>query len=324
MGILDMFSGAGNGLIDLITPTKKPGEYCPVDCRINDIRCEACLAEQDKIRAALDELQNLEYAFEDARSSPREAEPRITKCTLCGAPIEDGEQNCPYCGEAYPAGTAAIDIPSSEAERDNILLQKASEIYNMYAALRKRGYENMNSDMKGKLPGFLGGAAGSVYFAASKFVDMSPQEIRQQSRQNGVGYRDYVMGVLQGVYKSSGDIRLQQLSDLSAQGRDIAMENSARMRAENERYRAEIRQIDQQKNQQINRLRQERLEMKKKADLDRIKSTNYYGGGSGGGSSKCCGTCKYYGAGKCCAMGGKWEGLSKNASEYCGWYDWKN
>lgn len=293
MGIMDMFQGAGSGLLNAITPTKKPGEFCVAECNINDIRCGACLAEQEKIRAAVEELQNLEFAFEDAANAPRAAdEHRITKCSLCGAPVEQAEQSCPYCGEPYPARAVTADIPTSKVEQDNMLLQKASEIYDMYAALKKRVNENKGSDMKGNLPGFLGGAATALYATTNKFVDMTSQEIRKLARQNGVSYCDYVVGVMQGVYQSAGDIRLQQLGELSEQRRNISMEYSAKQRQENQRYRAEQRQFEQERRE---RERENLMNSNKRLmEMTSRPAPKYSGGGGGGLSSKCCGTCRHF------------------------------
>lgn len=317
MNIMDLFQGMGNDLLNSITPTKKPGEFCVAECNINDIRCEACLAEQEKIRAAVDELQNLEIAFENAANNPRAAEEyRTTKCYSCGAPVEQAEQSCPYCGEPYPARAVTADIPASKMEQDNMLLQKASEIYDMYAALKKRVNENKGNDMKGKLPGFLGGAATALFATTNKFVDMTPQDIRKLARQNGVGYCDYVVGVMQGVYQGAGDIRLQQLSELSEQRRNISMEYSAKQRQENQRYRAEQQRIQSESNARIQQIRQESNQRQKE-----FRASKAAAGYSGGSSTRCCGTCRYYGAGKCCATGGRFEGWNRNASDStCGWF----
>ncbi len=283
MGIMDMFQDVGKSFLSSITPTKKPGEFCPTACNINDIRCEACLAEQDKIRAAIDELQNLEIAFENAKNNPQAAEVnRITKCFVCGAPIEKGEQSCPYCGEPYPAGAVTADIPASEMERDNMLLQKASEIYDMYAALKKRVNDNKSSDMKDKLPDFLDGAAGALFSTANKFVDMTPQEIRQLSRQNGVGYRDYVVGVMQGIYKSAGDVRFQQINEIAAKQQQI----TARYRAENQRIEAENNRIEMERQQRLRKINAEKNEIQNRMFA---KTTTY-----GVTPMHTCGDCIFY------------------------------
>lgn len=244
MGLMDMLQNAGSGLMESLTPKKKPGELCIASCNINDIRCEACLAEQEKIRAALDELQNLEAAVENARNNPQAVEKLPTKCSLCGASFEKGEQFCPYCGNKYPAGAVTADIPATEAERDNLLLQKAAETYAMYANMKKRVSENKGSDMKSKLPGFLGGAVDMVSQNYSAFADMNAQQIRQLAKQNNVDYREYIVGVIYGTYQSYGDIKMQE----AKQGMNELM---AKIKAQNERYeaedarlRAERRQID--------------------------------------------------------------------------------
>lgn len=282
MGIMDMLQNAGSSLMDSLTPKKKPGTLCIVSCTINDIRCEACLAEQEKIKASLGELQNLEAAVENARNNPQAAERRPTKCSVCGAPFEKSEQSCPYCGNKYPSGSVTADIPATEAERDNLLLQKAAETYAMYANMKKRVTENKGIDWQGKLPGFLGGALNSLLAAAGNFVDMTPQQIKQLARQNNVGYREYIEGVMQGAYKSAGDIKMQEIN-----------QKLDEMNKENERYRAEQRQIDRDLRQ---KQQQSSMESYKRqmAFLASKPAPQYSGGPGPSTTGHCCGNCQYY------------------------------
>lgn len=324
MGIMDMFQEAGSSLLNAITPTKKPGEFCLNECNINDIRCEACLAEQDKIRAAVNEWQNLEIAFENAANDPQAAEKkRITKCSLCGAPIEKSEQSCPYCGEPYPAGAVAVDIPTSKTEQDNMLLQKASEIYDIYAAIKKRVYANKGSDMKSKLPGFIGGAATVVYATANKFVDMTPQDIRRIANQNGVSYCDYVVGVMQGVYKCAGEIKIQQMNESIAEMQQQSAERQKESNERSEKRRREFEEMRQQRQEEYARHRQiederqarlKEIEQNKRKLQERMVAIRSY-------NPDCCGNCAYYmtNDSKCGRDGYK----RVSASDSCGWHKYK-
>ena len=300
MGLMDMFQNAGNSLIESLTPKKKPGELCIASCTINDIRCEACLAEQEKIRAALDELQNLESAVENARNNPQTVEKLPAKCSVCGAPFEKGEQSCPYCGNKYSVGTFAANIPATEAEQDNLLLQKAAETYAMYANIKKRVSENKSDDLKGKLPSFLGGAASMLYTTKNKFADMTPQQIKQLARQNNVSYREYITGVMQGAYQSAGDIKLrqisQQMSELSEQRRNISMEYNAKQQQENQRYRAEQQRIQSESNAKLQQMRQQHRqeEAKRQSQMAAWRTPQYSGGPGPSTTGSCCGNCRYY------------------------------
>lgn len=312
MGIMDMFQEAGSSLLNAITPTKKPGEFCLNECNINDIRCEACLAEQDKIRAAVNEWQSLAAAIENAANDPQAAEKnRITKCSLCGAPIEKSEQSCPYCGEPYPAGAVTADMPESKTEQDNMLLQKASEIYDMYAVLKKRINANRGNDMKEKLPSFIGGAATTLYTASNRFVDMSPQDIKKLAKQNGVSYCDYVVGVMQGTYQSAGTINLMNQLQLI---NNMIPESSPQQTNFAERSR----QIEAERQAKLKATRDERH----KLEMEMIKmrrAPQYSGGGGGGSSSKCCGNCKHFiAADTRCAIHNHWQPSS--ASDDCNQY----
>ena len=291
MSLMDMLQNAGSSITESLTPKKKPGELCIASCTINDIRCEACLAEQEKIRAALDELQNLEAAVENARNNPQTIEKLPTKCSLCGAPFEKGEQSCPYCGNKYPAEAVTADIPATEAEQDNLLLQKAAETYAMYANMKKRVSENKSDDLKGKLPGFLGGAVDMVSQNYSAFADMNAQQIRQLAKQNNVGYREYIIGVIYGTYQSYGDIKMQE----AKQGMNELM---AKMKAENERYAAEDARLRAERRQIDRDLRQKQQQSsmnsyKRQMEYLASKPAPQYSGGSGG-DYHCCGNCVYY------------------------------
>lgn len=336
MGIMDMFQEVGSSLLNAIVQTQKPGEFCITECNISDTRCEACLAEQEKIRAAVEELRNLESAFENAGNDPQAAEKkRITKCSLCGAPIDKSEQSCPYCSEPYPAGAVTVDIPTSKIEQDNILLQKASEIYNMYADLKKRIYDSNGNDMKDKLPGFLGGAASVLFTATNNLVDMTPQDIKKVANQNGISYCDYVVGVMQRVYQSAGEIYIQQVNDRLTESSQKSWERQQERNERSEKRKREYEEMRQQRQETYERNRQIEAERRAKIkairdeqharELERIKnSAPQYGtivGGGGGGSSHCCGNCVYYmtGDNKC----GRDTYKRITASDSCGWFKWK-
>lgn len=275
----------------------KPGKLCHKLCPVNDMRCEACLSEQQNI---IDTLENLEQIMEDLKEGKVSKAP--DKCSLCGAPFEKGAKECPYCGTAYPKSRALADIPATEFERDKLLLEKSTETFALYSELYKKqiAYKAENTE----LPSFTRNMLKFTRSLEEKSMVMTPEQIKQGAENYGVSYVAYISGVMAGTYKSIPEINMEkqaeQLQQKSAEMTRQSQERNAQMLAN--------QQARQQRAMQENAQRQAQM----------AASRSY---GYNGGATRCCGTCRYYGAGMCCATGGKYEGRSRNASDdNCGWF----
>ena len=195
----------------------KPGPLCNTQCEIDDSRCEACLAEQQAILDAFGEVQKLEQAINDFNNNPAAAavpEKKPTKCSLCGAPLEQGLRECPYCDTPYPSGALSTsspgDLPTNKIEQDNLILEKVTSAWALYAALYKKQMENNTESKKSQLPAFLRGVMGASSSKLSEYMVMTSAEIRQSAIENNVSYYDYAVGVMQGRYQSAKFIALEK------------------------------------------------------------------------------------------------------------------
>lgn len=289
----------------------KPGQLCNSRCEINDSRCEACLAEQQQVLDAMGEAQKLEQAINNLNNNPAAAavpEKKPTKCSLCGAPFEQGEKACPYCDTPYPSAALSApspeNLPTNKIEQDNLLLEKVASAWALYSALYKKQIQNNLESMKARTPGFLGGVMGAFNSKLSDTMDMNAAEIRQYANENNVSYYEYVIGVIQERYKSAKVVMLEKQNEMIKE-----------QQRRNQEYFDRNREIEQWRQDRLRQTQQERNEiMMRRAERS---APNYVGGSGGGGgsSSYCCGNCKHYmaGANECAVH--SWT--PKSASDYC-------
>ena len=322
MGIMEALLNAATG-----ASGEKPGQLCSPTCNINDTRCEACLAEQQKILDAIDEAQALELAINKLNSDPEAAagKNKFTKCSLCGAPFEKGMKSCPYCDTPYPSDAILGDVPTNKIEQDNLMLEKAAAVSALYSALYKRQTQNSQEAIKAKLPSILGGAVGFVGGRIGNMMDMDKTEIKKYAGENNVGYCEYVLGVIQGTYQSPKRIMLDNQAEAlnnynqnMARKMDEGRERSRQIEEKQRQIAAERQLIYERQRQQrletqeeLKKIRQERHER----ELRMAKSRTYgYGVVS---DSTCCGNCVHYmSASNECAYSQYRHPSS--ASDYCG------
>lgn len=283
----------------------KKGAFCDKYCRIGEEDCPACLARQEQILARLSELENLEKNIELMKSNPEMVKAkRFTKCTLCSAPYENGSTVCPYCDTPYPADALTVDIPASAAEQDKLLLDMATSVYAEYISWTSDWRRMLN---KGKKTTVFNGinklSRAFLGYDMDTLQAMNSQQIRAGAKKYEVTYREYIYGVMTQTYKSIGELDLE--------------EKQEKMKKEQE----EMQKLQQQRMAQMQAQQQKRSSYTMMDYMQQRAENSSYG--YSGGSTRCCGNCQYYGAGRCCATGGKYEGWSRNASDdNCGWYSW--
>ena len=329
MGLMEALLNAATG-----ASGEKPGQLCSPACNINDSRCEACLAEQQKILDAVDEAQDFEQAINELNSNPAAAaeKNKFTKCSLCGAPFEKGMRSCPYCDTPYPLEALFADLPTNAIAQDNLLLEKAAAVSALYSALYKRQTQNSQEAIKAKLPSILEGAVGFVGGRIGNMMDMDKTEIKKYARENNASYLEYVLGVIQGTYKSPKRAML----DNQAEALNNYNQNMARKRDEDRERSRQIeekqRQIAAERQLIYERQRQQRLETQEELkkiqqerhqrELERIKNNapQYVaaGGGGNGAGRYCCGYCVHYMSGTNECTEHTWK--PKGASDYCNNY----
>lgn len=262
---------------------KKPGKLCDSQCPVNDMRCEACLKQQQEIIEGLEGLNALEITI----NSLKEQNVEIPGgCSLCGAPIEKGVKECPYCGTAYQIEALITNLPKTDLERDQMLLDGSTKVFALYTELYKMQMEYKKENVK--LPGIVKGFTNIIAANLEKGMTMNAAMIRQGANDNGVSYPTYIAGVMTGQYQSVAMINLQN----QLQQQHEIMEESRRRQEEIDARNREIRM------NQLQQQREARLEstksMMKMISSSPAPQYNGGGGGGGGSSSLCCGNCAYY------------------------------
>ncbi len=277
----------------------KPGKLCHKLCPVNDMRCEACLSEQQNI---IDSLENLEQITNNFKVS--NVSPSPDKCSLCGASFEKGAKECPYCGTAYPKSCVTADIPATEFERDKLLLEKSTETFALYSELYKKqiAYKAENAE----LPSIVKNMMKLSRTMEEKNMVMSSDQIRQGAQSNGVSYVAYISGVMAGIYKSIPQINMEKQKEILQQK---SAELTMQTQAQNSQMLAQQREREQ-------RTRQENAQRQAQMAASRVPK---YVGGAGPSTGSCCGNCRYYMVYDNKCANNKYRHPS-GANDYCGDY----
>ena len=273
---------------------QRPGKMCTISCKVDDERCTECLKEQQAILDGIVELQNLERNVELANTQPQVLKKsKITKCSLCSAPFEKGEKKCPYCDTPYPVDALSADIPETKIEQNQLMLEKANEVFGLYSALyAKQADYSINKDA---VPGLLKGFIDISMSIGTNTMKMTAPQIQRGANEYGVSYSEYISGIIAGTYKTIPKIQQEKL-----------LEANRQMQEQN-------RQIDAQAQAKLRQLNQEKMNIQSR--MFTHNTTQY-----SGGSDRTCYNCTYYsaGAGRCASTG-----RTTNAGDYCGRHKWK-
>ncbi|MBQ9700471.1 MAG: hypothetical protein IJV71_07590 [Lachnospiraceae bacterium] len=273
----------------------KPGKYCRKVCDIDDERCAPCLEIQRRLEKALGELQVLEESMELTGEQVQQkmlTQKKITNCTLCSAPIEQGYNACPYCETVYPEAAYYIDIPVSKGDRNTLLNEKIQESWNILAEKIDMDGEYMKAtagdDWIGKIQKTVGSLSGSM----KSLYRQNPAEITKGAKHYGVSVAMYIHGC------ASEEMKIPKALEMEEQSRKLEEQR-------------------RQQNAQFVAQQQQRAATQTTTDpyigyLQRRGTPSY---GYSGGPNKSCGDCRFYmtGDGKCAK-----DDRYRSASEYCG------
>ena len=276
---------------------KKPGKLCDSQCPVDDMRCEACLIKQQEIIDGIEGLNALETAINSLKGQSVEIS---GACSLCGAPVEKGVKECPYCGTVYQAEALLANLPKTDMERDKMLLDVTTNVFAEYTALYKKQIEYKQENVK--LPRIMKGFTNIIAANMKNGMDMNSDMIRQGASDNGVSYPTYIAGVMTGQYQSVAMINLQKQLD----------QTNERL-AEIGRQQERSRQIEAERQAKLAKTNQERNE---------IQSRMFAGSApqySGAPVGSCCGSCQYYVAYSKTCLENKYRHPS-GPNDYCGSY----
>lgn len=281
----------------------KPGKYCNEVCSIDDERCAPCLENQRRLEQALSELQILEESMELTGEQVQQkmaTQKKITSCTLCGAPIEKGYKECPYCETAYPEGCNAIEIPVSKGDRSTLMNEKIQEAWDALVVKFNMDMEYVKATAGDGWIGKIQKTVGSFYGAVQGMMKQNPAEIKQGAEHYSVPVSQYIHGCITGEMKTP---RTLVMEEKSRKMKEEQQKRDAQFTAQQAQRAASQPKVDpwvgyMQRRQQY------------------MDTTPQYSGGY----SRCCGNCAYFmlSDAKCAR-----DDRSRSASDHCGVWKWK-
>lgn len=246
----------------------KPGAFCPADCLADADDCENCMACQKVLEEYLSQIDKMEQATKSQSGQMTAEEEKPNKCVLCGAPIEAGEKECPYCGTGYEFlkkghinGPVSKDVFLDELGKAAkcMLLTKIAIMQAEYS-----GYMDMFVELSQM--GFMDALKGRTLLLEG--LNLSGGDVYKDADEQGMSCAEYMKSLIKGTLVSSRYQRVLQREKENAQ-------------------------IEREKNEKIHAIRKEQMEREGKM---RVQSVAKYsvGGGGGGGSQSCCGNCSNY------------------------------
>lgn len=228
---------------------KKPGKFCDAICPVSET-CSECVRLQEAFEQQMLELETMENSAEDIKNaSQRMLHQTVTKCSLCGAPYEQGRKSCSYCDTPYETNSIASDMPQSAFERQQLLKKKAGEVYAAYRAYMKLSMENRKKVWTGKSPKLLQAAVNGFTSKLDEAMDLTADQIYVGAKEHQLKMSAYISGVIDGTIASKNAEKLEETS------RQIH-ENYRQQQVYYERNR----QIEREKNEKLRKTNMERNE----------------------------------------------------------------
>ncbi len=275
----------------------KPGKLCYATCWIDDERCAACAAAQEKVYKGIDEVRQMEKALmvPELRNAKK-----FDKCAFCGAPYEPGEIACSYCGTEYPEGAVSLDLPTNQEELRRLMRRRAVEVWNLYPPVIETQIKQLQHDAEEAGDLILRVTFAMLLPNIPDLYTMTLEQLEHGAEINAMSLSEYMMAVT-----------MNKVEPESAK-----VWNEKREKQEEERRRIRNEQHERE---------MEAIRRKGEADREywRRWGASYRppqysgGGGGGGGNSSTCIDCTYYSAGaQKCAYFNK----STTAGDYCRWF----
>ncbi len=216
---------------------ESPGPLCPQICTLNIHYCEDCVASQRYICSELETVQLIEKKIKEGAASSSEKIVRNSSCRSCGAPIKRGEIKCPYCDVLYDQNTVINDIPENAIEQEQFLLKKCVDFYALFLEWDAKRRKNMSETSESKCFSKVGSWINSF---ADSHMKMDAMQLKQGANKYGVGYVEYITGVIAGKYKSNMILELEEIAE------------------RNKKYAARNAEIERERQEKLRRINNER------------------------------------------------------------------
>ena len=304
-------TGDNSGLTDFLQKNMSsnedlPCETCCRPCRIagGDF-CPRCIELQKPFAKGLAELRTMEAAIDGAANGAPKPAPAC--CSLCGAPYEENETECPWCGTPYPAGAGAAALPADIGQLKLLYRRRCEEVWKLYTDFYPVYQEAVMKKFRGNL--ILDNPFSKYVTSYSMNKQkMTSEQIFAGAEKYNVPVSAYLLGVVTGQYENVGTMTAIE----ALQKRSQALDEMNKLAEKN-------LEIEREKNAKLRAIRLEEAARQVKMAKSRVAG---YGGASDG---LVCGTCvNYMSSGKCAAGHGTF-GLT-NASDsasFCGDYSRK-
>lgn len=220
---------------------ERPGALCPQNCRANIGYCEECLREQQTIGDSLTLLQEIEQKIATMKVNPNKISTakKVKECSMCGAPLEKGNRICIFCGTPYPKDFFLEEIPTNAVEQEYYLLCKCVETYTLFANWEQGRIKKTNDSIANSKP-LLAKVTVGVTSLVDSQLQMDAAQIKKGASHYGVGYVEYIAGVMTCTYKTNCQLELEEAQE------------------RNRKYHERNMQIEREKNEKLRRINQER------------------------------------------------------------------
>lgn len=288
-------------------------ETCPARCKTKRSECGRCLKERLEIIDALNYAENPALYRQSASAQPPAA--ASNKCSLCGAPINQGASACDYCGTPV-AGNAAGAVGVSSGFVPSSTMPPEQQAYELiYNHLQGVINEMNKPETRKAMINIQCAVAWSTCPTMSKAeilriteqsanenlpllkAKMSLSDLYFAAEYHHMSVTTYLRGLF------NGDANLKTAAVIRQE------ENYARQREVREQNRELQRQADE-------RRKQSEREFWERRQASYRPPQYAAGGGGGGGSRYCCGTCAHYMSGTNTCTEYRSNG-PKSASDYC-------
>lgn len=303
---------------------------CQKGCTIERCHCEECIALMKQAHEAIGMVSNPDLYKRQCELAS--AQNKDMECSFCGAPMEETEVVCDYCGTRRASSQSLKMQRNAFGELPSAVAYAAQAIhaYRMFHLMHVEDYmfnaQLLSSELQVKYVYYSAGvdnvtinnAVNTIYGAEGKRrirkgidvqkVAMSERDVYQAASKASLPIEVYLRAYFEGQVGNLATLLLEEELEREKQRNKEEQERINQgweeLRKHNEQSRKETQELIYQ--QQLKRA---------------SRAPQYSGGGGGSGSSgRCCGGCALFNTNNAtCSR----TGSHTTASDSCGWFTWK-
>ena len=193
----------------------KPGDFCEEVCIPEDSKCQECLKLQKEFAKTLRKSERLQEFMDlsPEEVKKRNADKKIEFCPSCKAKFQTDETVCPYCGVPYAEAFLDFEVPLSEDERREKMLELAKEAVGYKREQLKYVFDNLDRE-EGDDWFHIFVRMPDVKEKTISYYDMSGEQIEESAQRYGVTIPEFLYKL--GTGKAKNVVQLdEQRSQLS-------------------------------------------------------------------------------------------------------------